>query len=119
MTKRQAEYGELIKGTTPILILAVLATEPLHGYAIARAIEERTGRVLCIAEGSLYPALHRAERQRLVKSHWEIGDRGRRRKVYALTRGGRAALERGERSWWRFAAAVGAVLMGGDYARSS
>src|SRR5213594_3187500 len=90
---------ELLKGNTPTLVLAVLRDGPLHGYAIARAIERRSagdppgGWALRCKEGTLYPALHALERDGLISGEWQREEGVRERKVYHLTPAGRAALE--------------------------
>jgi PadR family transcriptional regulator PadR len=112
--RRTDEQGELIKGNTPTLILAVLGEAPRHGYAIAREIERRSADALKLGEGALYPALRALEGDGLVESRWETDGPGPARKVYALTESGRAELERRARSWRRFSNAIDAVLGGFD-----
>lgn len=109
---------ELIKGNTPTLILAVLRQGPLHGYAIARAIEERSSAALRCREGTLYPALQALERDGLIQGQWEPGERGRLRKVYSLTPEGLGRLEEERRAWQRFAAGINRVLEGDPDASS-
>ncbi len=105
---------ELLKGSTPSLILAVLADAPRHGYGIAREIERRSGAALKLGEGSLYPALYALEREGLVSGNWETPARGGpARKVYTITEDGRAELARRTRDWQSFAASINRVL-GGD-----
>jgi DNA-binding PadR family transcriptional regulator len=87
----------------------VLEEEPLHGYAIAQALRRRSDGAFDLPEGTIYPALHRLERDRLVKSKWTRVD-GRRRRVYRLTRSGKTALEVRRLEWRTFADAVEAVL---------
>ena len=100
---------EILQGTLDLLILQTLQWGPQHGYGISVAIRNRSGELLQVDTGSLYPALHRLERAGLVRASWaESG--GRRRRVYELTPAGRRALD-GERSTWRdFSAAVTALL---------
>lgn len=105
---------ELLKGNTPTLIMAVLRDEPLHGYAIAREIERRSGAALRCKEGTLYPALQALEREGLIRGQWEQGPNGRGRKVYSLTEEGLTRLAEERRVWEQFAAGVGKVLGGGD-----
>jgi len=112
MPRRTDEQGELIKGNTPTLILAVLAEGPSHGYAIAREIGRRSEDALKMGEGALYPALRALEGDEMIESRWETPGTGPARKVYALTETGRAELARRARSWQRFSAAVDAVLGG-------
>lgn len=101
---------ELKKGSTPTLILAVLADGPRHGYAIAREIERRSQDALKVGEGALYPALRALEREELVQSEWQTQDSGPARRVYTLTDAGRARLAVSLNSWTRFSQAVNAVL---------
>ena len=79
---------DLLQGTLDLLILKTLTWGPAHGYAIARWIEQLTGEVLKIGEGSLYPALHRLEERGWVDARWELSETGRRTKVYRLTADG-------------------------------
>ena len=101
---------DLPRGDVPTLILAVLADGPAHGYAIARAIEERSGNVLNLREGSLYPALRVLEQQGLVVSSWEVQERGPARRMYTPTDAGREALSQRIDEWESYATAIAAVL---------
>jgi transcriptional regulator len=83
---------DLLQGTLTALILKALSWGPLHGYGIARWIEQATGDELLVEEGSLYPALHRLEARRLITSHWTKSDTNRRVRSYTLTEDGRAQL---------------------------
>ena len=100
---------ERLKGHLDLLLLSVLAAGPAHGYAIITALRARSDGAFDLPEGTVYPALHRLEDAGLLASSWSAAD-GRRRRVYALTSNGEAALaaERGE--WKRFAGGVQAVL---------
>ena len=101
--------NEELKGHLDSLILAVLAAEPAHGYAILQELKLRSGGAFELPEGTIYPALHRLERNGLLTSGWSsVG--GRRRRVYRLTRRGRARLEARRREWRAFSSAVDAVL---------
>lgn len=101
---------DLVQGTLDLLVLKTLSWGPAHGYAIARWIEQLTGEVLQVGEGSLYPALHRLEERGWVESKWEISERKRRAKVYRLTIEGRQQLRQESGSWKQFVQAVGKVL---------
>jgi PadR family transcriptional regulator PadR len=94
------------------MLLAVVADAPAHGYAIIDALRQRSGGHLDVPEGTLYPALHRLERVGLVHSDWdEVAESGqRRRRVYALTPAGVAALRDRRRDWERFAASMASIL---------
>lgn len=105
-----SEDQELKKGSTPILILAVLSGGPHHGYAIAREIERRSREALSVGEGALYPALRALEREELVQSEWQTQPSGPARRVYTLTDAGHAKLASSLKSWSRFSQAVNAVL---------
>jgi PadR family transcriptional regulator, regulatory protein PadR len=100
--------AEELKGHLDALILAVLAGEPLHGYAIIEELKRRSGGALALPEGTVYPALHRLERSGLLNSSWSDG--GRRRRVYRLTALGRRELGARRDSWREFAATIEAVL---------
>ena len=102
--------GELLKGNTPTLILAVLEGGALHGYAIAREIEKRSGDTLSLGEGSLYLVLRSLEREEFVTSQWEPQPSGPARRIYDLTSSGKDELLRRERTWREFADAVNRVL---------
>jgi PadR family transcriptional regulator, regulatory protein PadR len=101
---------DLLQGTLDLLILKTLSWGPAHGYAVARWIEQLTGEVLSIGEGSLYPALHRLEERGWVKSEWQLSATKRRAKVYRLTAVGRAQLRNETSSWASFVGAVDKVL---------
>ena len=102
--------SDLIQGTLDVLILKAVATEPRHGWAIAKRIEAVSGDVLQIKQGSLYPALHRLEQQGLIKAEWGVNDTGREAKFYALTRAGRAQLQEELSQWERLSAAIHLAL---------
>jgi PadR family transcriptional regulator PadR len=101
--------ADLLRGHLDRLLLAVLADAPGHGYELSQRLAERSGGELGVQEGSLYPALHRLERGRLVESSWSVGD-GRRRRVYRLTPAGRRAVKASRQEWRAFSTAVDRVL---------
>lgn len=101
-----------VRGALDLLVLGVLEGGPLHGYAIARRIEERSGAELQIEEGSLYPALYRMEERGWLRASWGRNDNNRRVRVYELTGQGAERLEHERGAWDRFAAAVGRVVGG-------
>ena len=103
--------GEILKGHLDLLLLAVLQDRPAHGYAIVEELRSRSGGSFDLPEGTIYPALHRLEAASLVESHWQPYA-GRRRRVYALTAAGRAALVEQREIWDRFVAGVNSVLSG-------
>jgi PadR family transcriptional regulator len=100
---------EVLKGHLDALVLAALEYEPAHGYAIIQRLRRRSDDVFRLPEGTVYPALHRLERDGLVKSRWTAAS-GRRRRVYRLTRGGEEALAVRRLEWRTFSRAVEAVL---------
>jgi len=102
--------SDLLQGTLDLLILKTLVREPLHGWRIAKRIQELSGEVLAVGQGSLYPALHRLEHQGWIVSEWKESDLGRQARFYGLTREGRQQLERELESWKRLSSAVGLVL---------
>jgi len=102
--------SDLLQGTLDLLILRTLAIEPMHGWAIARRIQEASKDVLQITQGALYPALHRLEQQGWLRSEWRDTKTGREAKFYALTRAGRGQLERELAQWERLSGAVRLVV---------
>ena len=102
--------SDLIQGTLDVLILKAIATEPRHGWAIAKRIEAVSGDVLQVKQGSLYPALHRLEQQGLITAAWGVNDTGREAKFYSLTRAGRAQLKEELTQWERLSAAIHLAL---------
>ena len=101
---------KLLQGTLDMLVLKTLTLGPLHGYAIGQRIGQMSGDVLIVEEGSLYPALHRIERQGWIKSEWGLSEHNLRAKFYKLTATGRAQLKLEEGSWERLVEAVFKVM---------
>jgi transcriptional regulator len=101
---------DLLQGTLDVLILKTLSWGPMHGYAVARALQRITDDVLRIEEGSLYPALHRMERKGWIVSVWGLSENNRRAKYYELTVAGRKQLRAEASTWTVFAQAVSKVL---------
>ena len=101
----------LLHGTLDALILKTLTHGPLHGYAVARWIEDTSGEAVIVEEGSLYPALYRLERRGWVAAEWGTSELGRRAKLYRLTEVGRKQLAAEMAIWKRFAAGVSKVLL--------
>jgi PadR family transcriptional regulator PadR len=102
--------SDLLQGTLDLLILKTLTREPLHGWGIAKKIQELSDEELAVGQGSLYPALHRLEQQGWVTADWRNTDLGRNAKFYVLTREGKQQLEREMESWRRLSSAVGLLL---------
>ena len=101
--------GELLKGSLDLLLLAILADGPAHGYAVVAQLRRRSDSALDLPEGTIYPALHRLEAAGLLTSRWST-EAGRRRRTYSLSRRGRAALEERRTEWSNFTNAVAAVI---------
>jgi PadR family transcriptional regulator PadR len=101
---------DMVQGTLDLLILKILALEPMHGWAIANRIKQLSAAVLQVPQGSLYPALHRLEQQAWIRSEWGESDNNRRAKYYSLTRAGRRQLERESASWERLSAAISGIV---------
>src|SRR5215212_5424734 len=96
----------VLQGTIELLVLKRLSWGPMHGYGIASWIETATGDVLCVEEGSLYPALYRMVRKRWIKGDWGVSGNNRRAKFYELTAAGRRELDAQSKGWLRLAQAV-------------
>lgn len=101
--------SQLLKGTVPFLVLSVLAEGELYGYQIAQRIRDRSGAFLAPSEGSLYPALHRLERDGAVTAEWRAGEQGPRRRYYTLTPTGQRLLAAARDEWREFTGIVSAV----------
>jgi len=100
---------DTLNGQLDPLILATVAEEPAHGYAILQRLKLRSGGAFDLAEGTIYPALHRLERDGLLSSTWST-ESGRRRRVYSVTQAGASSLEVRRREWRQFARAIEAVM---------
>ena len=101
---------DLPQGTLDLLILKTVALGPVHGYAIAQRLQQISGDVVQVPGGSLYPALHRLEKRRLVTAEWGETETGREARFYRLTRAGRRSLEVASRNWKRLSDTVGLIL---------
>jgi len=102
-------FGEALKGHLDLLLLALLAKGPAHGYVLIESLRARSGDTFNLPEGTVYPALHRLEKDGLLSSNWSKED-GRRRRIYQLTPKGVEALARRQAEWRRFSQAVDATL---------
>ena len=101
---------EVVQGTLDLLILSTIRNEAMHGWGISRRIRERSGDVVLVTTGSLYPALHRLESRRLIRAEWRTSDSNRRAKYYQLTAKGARALS-DELAWWnRFVVGVEGII---------
>ena len=101
---------DLVQGTLDLLILKMLALEPMHGWAIGQRLKQMSGDVLHVSDGSLYPALHKLEQQGWIEAEWKPTENNRRAKFYALTRSGKKQLARETESWARLAGAISSVV---------
>ncbi len=101
---------DLVQGTLDLLIMRTIATEQLHGWAIAQRIQLLSNDVLQINQGSLYPALQRLERQGWITADWGVSETNRRARFYRLTAAGRRRLEQERADWERLSAAISLVL---------
>jgi transcriptional regulator len=102
--------NDLVQGTLDLLLLKMLALEPLHGWAIAIRLKSISGDVLQVSEGSLYPALHKLEQEGWITAEWKQTENNRRAKFYSLTRLGRKQLESEAVNWARLSAAISHVI---------
>lgn len=101
---------ELLQGTLDLMILQTLQWGPRHGYGISLAIRSRSGEVLQVDTGSLYPALHRLEKQKWIAAEWKVSENKQRAKYYRLTAAGRRQLTRERSRWARLTEAIAGVL---------
>jgi len=110
MTVRHQNHIELLQGTLDMLVLQTLRWGPQHGYGISQAIRTGSGDVLKVETGSLYPALHRLERQGWIAAEWRVSERNQRAKYYELTDEGRKQLTREHSKWNQMIAAIGSLM---------
>jgi len=109
MPKGQSRI-ELLQGTLDMIILQTLRWGPRHGYGLAQMIRANSRDALQVETGSLYPALHRLERQKLIAADWDVSENGQRVRVYTITAAGRRQLETHRSRWEQMSAAIGAIL---------
>lgn len=102
--------SDLVQGTLDLLLLKILALEPLHGWAIAQRLLAASREVLQVSDGSLYPALHKLEQEGWISSEWKPSENNRRAKFYTLTRLGRKQLDQESANWNRLSAAISHVM---------
>ncbi|HIF06000.1 MAG TPA: PadR family transcriptional regulator [Gemmatimonadetes bacterium] len=105
-----SDQSDLLPGTLDLLILQTIARDPNHGWAIAQRIQQVSGDLLKVQQGSLYPALHRLEHQGWIKSEWGRSEQKRRAKFYSLTGAGRKQLKTETSKWERLSAGVNLVV---------
>jgi PadR family transcriptional regulator PadR len=102
--------NDLVQGTLDLLLLKILALEPLHGWAISLRLKAISGDVLQVTDGSLYPALHKLEQEGWITAEWKQTENNRRAKFYSLTRLGRKQLQSETANWQRLSAAISHVV---------
>ena len=102
--------SDLVQGTLDLLLLKILALEPLNGFAISQRLKQISGDVLQVSDGSLYPALHKLEQEGWITAEWKLSENNRRAKFYLLPRLGRRQLEREAGNWNRLSAAISHVV---------
>lgn len=113
MASREEISGDALRGHLATMLLSALEGGPAHGFDLLKRLEAAGQGVLRLREGSVYPALYRLEKSGLVKAEWESGEesrRGPRRRIYRLTRKGRAQLVSGREEWKQFVSVVGAIV---------
>src|SRR6476620_6379364 len=102
--------SDLVQGTLDLLLLKILALEPLNGWAISQRLKQVSGDVLQVSDGSLYPALHKLEQEGWITAEWKASENNRRAKFYSLTRAGQRQLDRESANWDRLSAAISQVM---------
>jgi PadR family transcriptional regulator len=113
MGEKRARYQnriELLQGTLDLLILQTLQWGQQHGYGISVAIRNRSGEILQVDTGSLYPALHRLEKQKWIRAEWKTSENNQRAKFYQLTANGKKQLTKERSKWSQFTDAIAGVL---------
>ena len=101
---------DLVQGTLDLLIMKIVALQPLNGWAISQRLKQISGEVLQVSDGSLYPALHKLEQEGWITAEWKPSENNRRAKFYSLTRLGRRQLEKEAANWDRLSAAISQVV---------
>ncbi len=108
--RAMSKPSDLVQGTLDLLLLKILALEPMHGWAISQRLNQVSGDVLRVSDGSLYPALHKLEQEGWIAAEWKTSELGRRAKFYSLTRLGRRHLEKETAHWERLSDAITSVV---------
>ena len=99
-----------MQGTLDLLLLKIVALEPMNGWSISRRLRQISGEVLQVSDGSLYPALHKLEQEGWITAEWKATENNRRAKFYSLTRPGRKQLEKEAANWDRLSGAITQVV---------
>src|SRR5436853_2959754 len=102
--------ADLVQGTLDLLLLKIVALEPLHAWAISQRLKQVSGDILQVSDGSLYPALHKLEQEGWIKAEWAPSENNRRAKYFELTRIGRKELDKETANWYRLSAAITQVV---------
>jgi PadR family transcriptional regulator, regulatory protein PadR len=102
--------SDLVQGTLDLLILKILALEPLNGFAISQRLKQVSGDILQVSDGSLYPSLHKLEQEGWIAAEWKTTENNRRAKFYSLTLPGRRQLEKEAENWGRLSSAISRVV---------
>jgi PadR family transcriptional regulator len=102
--------ADLVQGTLDLLILRVVALEPMHGWAIAQRVRQMSNEQLRVGQSALYPALHKLEQQGRIEAEWALSENNRRAKYYKLTAAGRRALKSETAQWERLSTAISLVV---------
>ena len=102
--------SDLLQGTLDMLLLKILALEPMNGFAVSQRLKQVSGDILQVSDGSLYPALHKLEQEGWITAEWKTSENGRRAKYYSLTRLGRRQLESEAENWSRLSGAISRVI---------
>jgi PadR family transcriptional regulator PadR len=102
--------SDLVQGTLDMLILKILALQPLNGWAVSQRLKQMSSDVLGVSDGSLYPALHKLEHRGWITAHWKPSGNNRRAKFYSLTRLGRKQLKKESADWNRLSAAISGIV---------
>ena len=102
--------SDLVQGTLDLLLLKILALEPLNGFAVSQRLKQISGDVLQVSDGSLYPALHKLEQEGWITAEWKTSELGRRAKFYSLTRLGKRHLQKEAAQWERLSSAISQVV---------
>jgi PadR family transcriptional regulator PadR len=102
--------SDLVQGTLNLLVMKIVALEPMHGWAISQRLKQISGNILQVSEGSLYPALHKLEQEGWITAEWKTSELGRRARFYSLTRLGRRQLLKESANWERLSNAITSVV---------
>jgi PadR family transcriptional regulator, regulatory protein PadR len=99
-----------VQGTLDLLVLKVIALQPMHGWAIAQRIRQMSGDVLQVGQGALYPCLHKLEQNGWIGAEWAVSENNRRAKYYSLTKAGKKVLEQEAAQWERLSGAISTIV---------